>query len=136
MNLAEQQTPSSLHHEQVAFAALIPAAAAPVATPVSINPLAQLETRLNGMAATIITLKNKVTALQEIVAHREQRITALELENASLRQQMDGFTSSHSQLLEGLSDMLARFPTEESLIAQQAETTTQVDLMTETMGTA
>ncbi len=133
MNLSEQQTPSSLQHEQIAFTALMPGAAA---TPVSVNPLALLETRLNGMTTTIATLKNKVSALQEVITHRDQRITALEMENAAIKQQMDRNTSSHGQLLDGLSSMLARFPSEESLTAQQAETSAHIDLMAETMGTA
>lgn len=127
MNLSEQQTPAIQTMNPVAFA-MQPATALP-----QVNPLAQLETRLSGMTGTIAALKNKVASLQEIIIHREQRITALEMENAATKQQMERFTASHGQLLDGLSDMLARFPTEELLEATPAA---KMDLMAETMGTA
>ena len=127
MNFSEQQN-TTIQTVNPAAYTMQPAAVAPQA-----NPLAQLETRLSGMNGSIVALKNKITAMQEIITHREQRITALEMENAATKQQMDRFTASHGQLLDGLSEMLARFPTEESLETTPA---TKMDLMAETMGTA
>ncbi|MBF0461365.1 MAG: cell division protein ZapB [Magnetococcales bacterium] len=120
MNLSEQPISPALHHEPVTA---------------GVNPLAQLEARLNDMTGTIAALKNKVSALQEVITHREQRITTLETENTTLKQQMDRFTASHNQLLDDLTDMLARFPSEET---QWVETTTmtQMDLLAKTVGTA
>ena len=126
MNLSEQHAPAP---EQMAMTALVP-------TIVPSNPLLLLETRLNGMTGSITTLKNKVAALQEIIVHREQRITTLEMENTAMRQQMDRYTSSHCQLMDGLTSMLARFPSEDTLDAYLSEGTASMDLMAETMGTA
>ena len=128
MNLTEQQTPKSQQSEQAAFV---------LTTPVSTNPLAQLENRMNSMSSAIVTLKNKVRAMQEVISHREQRIASLETENATLNQKMEQFAGSHDQLLDGLASMLARFPGEESLEDPSAENTSaQMDLLEETVGTA
>ncbi|MBF0400536.1 MAG: hypothetical protein HQL90_07180 [Magnetococcales bacterium] len=127
MNLFEQQSPAAQPMDPAVYAVQ------PIAAPTQINPLAQLETRMSGMTGTIAALKNKVTALQEIIALREQRITALEMENAAVKQQMERSSASHGQLLDGLSSILARFPTEEGMETAIAP---HVDLMVETMGTA
>ncbi|MEO5348554.1 MAG: cell division protein ZapB [Magnetococcus sp. YQC-3] len=130
MNLSEQQ--ASVHSQgEMAMTALVPTT---VVAPS--NPLTLLETRLNSMTGTIAALKNKVATLQEVISHREQRISALEMENVAMRQQMDRYTSSHCQLMDGLTSMLARFPSEDSLDAYLAEGTASMDLMAETMGTA
>ncbi len=126
MNLSEQHASAQ---GQMAMTALMPMTAPS-------NPLTLLETRLNGMTGTIAALKNKVTTLQEVITHREQRISALEMENVAMRQQMDRYTSSHCQLMDGLTSMLARFPSEDSLDAYLTEGSASMDLMAETMGTA
>lgn len=131
MNLSEQHAPAH-SQELVVMTALVPAATDPVST----SPLAQLESRLNGMTGTITALKQKVAVLQEMVAHREQRITALESDNAAIQQQADRFIASHNRLLDGLTTILARIPSEESLNAQLMENTMPMGLLAETMGTA
>ncbi|MBF0161645.1 MAG: cell division protein ZapB [Magnetococcales bacterium] len=134
MNLTEQQTPAFQQPAQATFAPHLPATMAAPAKP---HPLVQLENRLASMSHTIAALKNKVAAMQESVGQRDRHIASLEQENGTLKQQIEAFSGSHDQLLDGLASMLARFPGDEEMQEGEAENAAMpVDLLVETMGTA
>lgn len=74
------------------------------------NTLALLEARLRGMISMVDNLGMKNDALRDIIADRDARIAQMEQENTTLGQQVALFTVTNGQVIDGLADILKRFP--------------------------
>lgn len=102
------------------------------------DPLAMLEARMTNMSSKIAELNSKVAVLHSFIAGRELRITSLEKERNDLEQQLEAYSSTHSQMVDGLSKLLERFPedAEKSEKMDQHFTSVDTSLLDETVGTA
>lgn len=102
------------------------------------DALALLDSRLSGMANTIVTLNGRVRALQQTLEARDAQLATVAQEKEGLALQVESFSTSHSQMLDGVEDLLKRFPSDEALMAgtDEAFGAMDVGLLSETVGTA
>ena len=128
MNLSGQQQPSVIQQEGAGFSTVAPEGSlhsaetlfalgteteqTPSLSAISPgNSLAlQLETRLNGLLYTLSTLNAKNSELHQIISDRDAYVELLEEENALLNQQVEQFTATQGQVIDGLAHILDRFP--------------------------
>ena len=153
MNLSEQQQSSNTQQNMAIFATLPAeensskattslvgsvANSSTSAVTVANNPLSLLEVRLTSMSNKIKNLNNTVSMLRTIIAGREERIKVIEQNNAALEQELAASSSSHSQMLDGLADMLNRFPNSDDVSDAAGDDCLSLDtgLLDQTVGTA
>ncbi|MEO5340201.1 MAG: cell division protein ZapB [Magnetococcus sp. MYC-9] len=75
------------------------------------NRLAQmLESRINGLIQTITRLHATNSELRQRISDHDEYIDMLEQENAMLAQQLEQFTAAQGQVIDGLAQILNRFP--------------------------
>ena len=159
MNLAEQQQPSMDQQNMAPLSTEMPAEvsaenidnsttvasadeqsaqSSEAAMTATSNPLSLLEARLSSMANAIVTLNSKVIALRKTVAERDAQIAAMEQEKSEVEQQVGSLSTTHSQMIDGLEDLLKRFPHGEEMVDDmETESTVAVaGLLDETVGSA
>ena len=76
--------------------------------------------------------------LNKVVSDREAHIRTIAQENADLDQQLASFSNTHSQMVDGLAEMLNRFPENFDVIETTEEGLISVDnrLLDQTVGSA
>ncbi|MEO5363133.1 MAG: hypothetical protein H7838_05865 [Magnetococcus sp. DMHC-8] len=101
------------------------------------NTLALLEARLSGLLRMIAGLNARNDELRKMVADRDEYIELVEQENELLTRQVERFTMAQDQVIDGLADILNRFPGG-MLLEQADEEYDYLDagLLEETVGNA
>ena len=154
MNLLGQQQPSRIQQEGAGFSTLPPGmgmhpaddlfaleeemvSSQPVSTVLPDNTLALLEARLSGLSRMISGLNVKNGALHKMITDRDEYIELMEQENAALIQKVEQLTATQTQVIDGLAQVLSRFPGGTARIpADEVFDFTDVSLLEETVGNA
>lgn len=126
MNLSGAQQPSSTQQDGVMLSVMHPAdyiaksnddfaleeiteQVQTSSTTLPSQTLSLLETRLHSMTGIINSLNLKNRELRQIIKERNSRIAHMETERDTLEQQLQLFTSTNVQVIDGLADLLNRF---------------------------
>lgn len=149
MNLLGQQQPSFIQQEGTGFSKALPGLhnaddsfafgegeqPQPLTAEQSGNTLALLEARMSGLTRMIASLSAKNSELRKMMTDRDEYIELMEEENAQLSQQVAQFEAAQGQVIDGLAQILSRFPGGASL-EEESFDFEDTSLLEETVGNA